>query len=140
MTGWRRGFGPVTVLLALLLALPVGRAAAGDQRVAVAEADGGVVRALDMLTGELKDIEIKNGQTKTFRRLVITMRACRYPVDNPSSDAYAYLIIRDVREIKPRFEGWMTAASPALSAMDHPRYDVWVLRCNIPPGKTSSGG
>ena len=27
------------------------------------------------------------------------------------------------------FAGWMIADSPALNALDHPRYDVWVLRC-----------
>jgi hypothetical protein len=26
----------------------------------------------------------------------------------------------------------MVASSPALSALDHPRYDVWVLRCDYP--------
>jgi hypothetical protein len=24
----------------------------------------------------------------------------------------------------------MVASSPALSALEHPRYDVWVLRCS----------
>jgi hypothetical protein len=24
----------------------------------------------------------------------------------------------------------MVASSPALSALDHPRYDVWVMRCS----------
>jgi hypothetical protein len=27
------------------------------------------------------------------------------------------------------FEGWLIASAPALNAMDHPRYDVWALRC-----------
>ena len=27
------------------------------------------------------------------------------------------------------FSGWMLASSPALNALEHPRYDVWVLRC-----------
>ncbi|MDA9980314.1 DUF2155 domain-containing protein, partial [Yoonia sp.] len=27
------------------------------------------------------------------------------------------------------FAGWMLASAPALNAMDHPRYDVWALRC-----------
>ena len=31
---------------------------------------------------------------------------------------------------KALFDGWMIASSPALSALDHPRYDVWVLRCS----------
>ena len=27
------------------------------------------------------------------------------------------------------FSGWMIASTPALSAMDHSRYDIWVMRC-----------
>ena len=27
------------------------------------------------------------------------------------------------------FRGWMYASSPALSALEHPVYDVWVLDC-----------
>jgi len=106
----------------------------------VRAADGAKLRALDMLTGKLQDIDIGDGETKMFERLAITLKQCRYPIDNPASDAFAYLVIRDIREDNPRFEGWMTAASPALSAMDHPRYDVWVLRCNIPAADAPDGG
>ena len=28
------------------------------------------------------------------------------------------------------FSGWMFASSPALSALEHPVYDVWVIGCN----------
>ena len=106
----------------------------------VKQADGGVLRALDMMTGRLEDLNMKNGETVEFGRLTITLRECRYPIDNPSGDAFAYLTIRDKRDSEPKFKGWMIASSPALSAMDHPRYDVWVLRCNIPAAETSSGG
>ena len=27
------------------------------------------------------------------------------------------------------FTGWMFASSPALNALEHPVYDVWVLDC-----------
>jgi hypothetical protein len=27
------------------------------------------------------------------------------------------------------FTGWMFASSPALSALEHPVYDLWVLDC-----------
>jgi hypothetical protein len=34
------------------------------------------------------------------------------------------------------FTGWMFADSPALSAVDHPVYDVWLIECknstNVP--------
>ena len=34
---------------------------------------------------------------------------------------------------KKLFSGWMFASIPALSALDHPVYDIWVLDCLIPP-------
>ncbi|MCW8843320.1 MAG: DUF2155 domain-containing protein, partial [Rhodobacteraceae bacterium] len=38
----------------------------------------------------------------------------------------------------PLFQGWMIASSPALSALDHPRYDVWVLRCKTPVAESGA--
>lgn len=124
------------IVVALGLALP---AAAQQSDLEVAQGNGAILRALDTVTGQLEDLSVQAGATMTFRRLEITLKECRYPVENPSGDAFAHLIIRDVREETPRFSGWMVASSPALSAMDHPRYDVWVLRCKIPEGVAPSG-
>ena len=60
------------------------------------------------------------------------MDECRYPVDNPASNAFAHLTITESGRDGVVFSGWMVAASPALSALEHPRYDVWVLRCLTP--------
>ena len=30
------------------------------------------------------------------------------------------------------FSGWMYASSPGLSALEHPVYDIWVIRCTAP--------
>ena len=95
-------------------------------------AEAGILRWLDKLTGETADIELVLGQEAVSGRLSIRMDACRYPADNPASDAQAHLTIRDASVAEPVFEGWMVASSPALSALDHPRYDVWVLRCVTP--------
>jgi hypothetical protein len=76
------------------------------------------------------DIDVAVGETIRFGRLEIFAEACRVPRDDPGADAYAFLKIRDVREDSPRFSGWMFASSPALSALDHPRYDVWVVGCD----------
>lgn len=92
------------------------------------------LRTLDTLTGEVRDLTIPIGQTQTYERLTITVNDCRYPKENPNSDAYALLRIMDIREEQPRFDAWMIASSPALSALDHPRYDVWLLRCKISDG------
>ncbi|MFT5180431.1 MAG: hypothetical protein ACI8S3_000304, partial [Alphaproteobacteria bacterium] len=32
-------------------------------------------------------------------------------------------------ELVPLFSGWMFASSPALSALEHAVYDVWVVDC-----------
>lgn len=131
----------VTMALACLLALP---AAAQDgiplielpetstevQRDRVDSANGAVVRALDKLTGDVADVALTRGETKAYGRIQITLGDCRYPSDNPAGDAYAYLVVREAGHDEPAFAGWMIASSPALNAMEHPRYDVWVLRCS----------
>jgi len=88
------------------------------------------LRGLDTLTNTVNDFEIQVGQTLRFKRLLITVDACKYPSGDLRKDAYAYLRIKDEREEDGRFSGWMIASSPAFSALDHPRYDVWVLSCN----------
>lgn len=88
-----------------------------------------LLRGLDRINGTAQDIVIAVGETVTYERLEVTLLACRYPRGDINSDAFAQLIIQDVREELPRFIGWMFASSPALSALDHPRYDVWVLNC-----------
>jgi hypothetical protein len=102
------------------------------QAVQMLEADSGVLRWIDRLTGEQGDMELARGQSATNGRLTIVMDECRYPADNPAGDAEAHLTISDSLIPKPVFQGWMVASSPALSALDHPRYDVWVLSCVYP--------
>lgn len=92
-------------------------------------AKGGVVRWLDKVSGETGDIELSRGQSAQNGRLTIQLDECRYPADDSPTEAYAHLTIMDRLMDKPAFSGWMIASSPALSAMDHSRYDVWILRC-----------
>ena len=97
--------------------------------VTAASASGGVVRVLDKINGTLTDLELRNGETREVGLLAITMGDCRYPADNPAGDAFALVGIRTTQDEAPVFEGWLIASAPALNAMDHPRYDVWSLRC-----------
>ena len=108
--------------LALLLATP---AAAQSMR----EGPGAALRWLDKMSGETADIDLSRGQSAVWGRLTIQLNACRYPEDNPAGEAYAHLTIRDSLAADTVFSGWMVASSPALSALDHARYDVWVLHC-----------
>ena len=90
---------------------------------------GGVIRVLDKINGEVADVELRTGETRQVGRLLVSLGDCRYPADNPAGDAFQWLTIRYQGQDEAVFQGWMIASSPALNAMDHPRYDVWALRC-----------
>ncbi|MEO0343367.1 MAG: DUF2155 domain-containing protein [Pseudomonadota bacterium] len=90
---------------------------------------GATVRALDTLNGTVEDIEMRSGSSRKFGKIEISLKECRFPTANPSQDAYAFLTVLDERQTDPSFEGWMLASSPALSSLEHQRYDVWVLAC-----------
>jgi len=109
-------------VLALLLAAP----AAAQQ---AETAPGAVLRALDKFSGQVVDITMETGRVASFGRLQIALRECRYPAGNPSGNAFAALQIGEEGRETLVFSGWMVASSPALNAMEHPRYDVWVMRC-----------
>lgn len=111
--------------IALILALLAGGAAAQEATTA----PGAILRGLDKIDGVLSDIEMQAGGTTRFGQLTIELDECRYPAGNPSGDAYAYLVIREENNPDPIYSGWMIASSPALNALDHSRYDVWVMRC-----------
>ncbi|GGF80986.1 MULTISPECIES: DUF2155 domain-containing protein [Mameliella] len=93
---------------------------------------GAVLRGLDKLNAKVSDITLQNGEATVLGLIEIALKECRYPQDDPSGDAYAFLTIREAGVAKPLFSGWMIASSPALNAMDHARYDVWVMRCTLP--------
>ena len=119
---------------AVLLAATVP-AFAEDQEVVirvengiVAE-QGAVLRGLDRIRSTVTDFDIAPGQTIEYERLKVTLETCKYPEGKEQVEGFAYLTISDIRQDGTVFEGWMFASSPALSALDHPRYDIWVLRC-----------
>lgn len=89
----------------------------------------GVVRVLDKSSGKVTDLEIPAGAQARAGLLNVTLRECRYPAGNPAGDAFASLVVEYRDAPDPVFQGWMVASSPALNPLDHPRYDVWVLRC-----------
>lgn len=102
-----------------------------EQELRVSQSDGATLRLLDRLTGRTQDLNLSVGDTGQAGVFDVTLRECRYPTDNPSSDSFARLVIADTASGAELFRGWMVASSPALMALDHPRYDLWVIRCRF---------
>lgn len=90
------------------------------------------LQSIDKITGRTLTFEARVGSTVKYGPLYIKVQACRKapPIEQPESAAFL-----QIWEVTPKddskwvFSGWMFASSPALSAMDHPIYDVWVLDC-----------
>lgn len=108
-----------------------------------AHADGPVLpnaavtlQGLDKITARVSRIEARIGVPVQFGSLAITARACLVTPPTEPPESAAFLEIDYVRpgteEVRRAFSGWMFASSPALSALEHPVYDVWVLECAEP--------
>ncbi len=101
-------------------------------QAATAQAQSAVLQGLDKITARISTFEAPLDETVTFGSLEIVARSChKTPPEEPPESA-AFLEITDVRpdsDAVRLFTGWMFASSPALSAMEHPVYDVWVIDC-----------
>ncbi|QIE54565.1 DUF2155 domain-containing protein [Pikeienuella piscinae] len=89
-----------------------------------------LLRGLDKISGRVTDIRAPVGDKVVYERLTIEVDECREPPEGEVADAFVFMKIEDAKlGGGPVFSGWMFASSPALSAMDHQRYDLWVLSC-----------
>ena len=91
------------------------------------------LQSLDKVSARTMTFEARVGSTVKFGSLYIKTQACRKapPIDQPESAAFLQIWEVTPKDNQPHwvFSGWMFASSPALSSMDHPIYDVWVLDC-----------
>ena len=85
---------------------------------------------------------VNSRAAERYEALEITARACRKRPPEETPETAAFLEIDDARPGQPTrrvFTGWMFASSPAVSALEHPVYDVWVIDCRMarPAGSRS---
>lgn len=100
-----------------------------------------VLRALDKVTATTEDYTVKVGDTLKYGSLSIDAVHCEKRPPEELPETFAFLKIRDAKldgkgketsEGETVFSGWMFASRPALSALDHGVYDVWVIGCKTP--------
>ena len=95
---------------------------------------------LDKITGRITRFDVYINETVLFGALEITPRACysRPPTETQRVSAFLEVDQRSLTGTSKRiFTGWMFADSPALNAVDHAVYDVWLIECktstDVPP-------
>ncbi len=98
-----------------------------------------IVEAIDKITAESMRFEVEvGGRPVRFQKtLIFTARACEVSAANEQvADAVAYLEVTlqprgviQVNEPRQIFRGWMFASAPAISGLQHPIYDAWIVGC-----------
>ena len=90
------------------------------------------LQTLDKITGRVSTLEVTVGEPARVGTLTVTVRTCRKRPPEEPPEAAAFLEIdekRGAEEPKRLFTGWMFESSPAISALEHPVYDVRLLDC-----------
>ncbi|WP_396593115.1 DUF2155 domain-containing protein [Brevundimonas sp. R86498] len=97
-----------------------------------------IVEAIDKITAESMRFEVEvGGRPVQFNQaLIFTARACEVSASSELvQDSIAYLDItlqpKGTQAAAPRqiFRGWMYASTPALSGLQNPIYDAWIVGC-----------
>ena len=125
-----------TCLAAVLLMMPLASPALAQQG---GEGQVAVLQGLDKITARITTIDAPVGQPVRFGTLDITVRRCHKRPPEETPETTVFLKIREQRlgeRAQDLFTGWMFASSPAVSSMEHPVYDVWVVDCK---NSSSSG-
>lgn len=131
--------GLAALSLATLMATP---ALADTIANPVAEFSG-----LDKITGRITKFDVYVNETVQFGALQITPRAC---YTKPPTETQRTSVFVEVDQVSLRgsvtriFTGWMFADSPALNAIDHAVYDIWLIDCkqssDVPPPSADGQG
>jgi hypothetical protein len=115
----------LSVVVCALIGMTLVAAPAMAQQIAV-------LQGLNKITARVSTLEAPIDQAVRFGTLDITVKRCskRPPEETPESTAYLEIYERRSGERSvDLFAGWMFASSPAVSSMEHPVYDVWVIDC-----------
>lgn len=104
-----------------------------------------VFSGLDKITGRIIAFDVAIDETVQFGALQVTPKVCytRPPTETPQTTTFVE--VDEVTlggEVRRIYGGWMFAASPGLSGVEHPVYDVWLTDCKqtapVVPGQAQS--
>ena len=113
---------------ALALVLACGGAALADK----IKHPRAIFSGLDKITGRIINFEVATDETVQFGSLQITARVCYTRPATEAPQTTSFIEVDEVdsaSQFKRIFSGWVYAASPGLSGIEHPVYDIWLNDC-----------
>jgi hypothetical protein len=128
----------VRLAAAALALVPVGLATSA-QAAPTLEHGVAVLQGLDKVTARVSEFRAPLDEPTRFGTLEIVARTCRETPPTEPPESAAFLEIQELPPASatdtapvPLFSGWMFASSPAVSALEHAVYDIWVVDCVEP--------
>lgn len=91
-----------------------------------------VFSGIDKITGRITTFDVYINETVQFGALQVTPKVCYSRDESEAQQIDAFVEVDEItldRKIRRIFSGWMFAASPALNAVEHAIYDVWLKEC-----------
>jgi hypothetical protein len=105
------------------------------------KATGVVLQALDKVAAQVHRFEVPLNVPIEFGSLRIVPRFCEMsrPLDTPRTAAWLEITeIKDAKDGETLFKGWLYAEDPSRCALEHPVYDVLLVRCITPEDTSAS--
>lgn len=96
--------------------------------------DMAILQGLKKVTAETSTFNVPLDTPTTFGTLTITLKKCVKSAPDERPENTALLLIEDSKPDAPVttvFSGWMFSSSPAISALEHPVYDITLLECGL---------
>ena len=155
--------GPNIPLVPLELLFPPEALETGPRPVREIRGTGVVIGALDRERATNVRVRVPVGSQVTYGSLRMRLSACYASNPEDPIESWAYVEVvdmgrqntnqlavlpqrnrRDMREAKRERvlrKGWIIASSPAVTPIDHPNYDIWLVSCEgavAPPSAAQS--
>lgn len=99
------------------------------------ETDKILLQGLDKVSARVFTAEVYVNQKVHFGSLEIYVRNANRspPEDQPESICFVEIFDNKPGQQRQQvFSGWMFASNPALSALEHPVYDIWIKEAIVP--------
>ena len=123
------------VLAPLIAFMCLACGAASAQTTVWLDGRVATMQALDKITARISTLSAPVGEARQFGTLEVTVQRCAFHPPEETPENAAFVVIRDLGyepSVAPAevFSGWMFSSSPAISALEHPVYDITLLACS----------
>lgn len=90
--------------------------------------DLAVLRVMDKDAGKVQELRVPVGQEVQFEKLYINMRTCKQSDPFDAENFWAFVEITENGK-GLIYSNWFNRNEPGQKPLQHPDYDVWLVKC-----------